>query len=388
MGVPIFQEQVMQLAVVAAGFTPGEADQLRRAMAGWRKDKVGLDQHRAKLLEGLRERGYPDEFADRLFRQIEGFGEYGFPESHAASFALLAYASAWLKCHAPAEFTAGLINSQPMGFYAPAQLVRDAREHGVEVRPVDVLVSEWDCTLEPDQLHRPALRLGLRLIAGLSEASAKRLVEVRRNQQFTDAQDLALRARLNKKELEAVAGANALTRLSGNRHQAAWALAGVDTDLPLFATTAVNEPTPMLRVPTEAQNIAADYSSVGLTLRRHPLALLRERFLRRQVLTAEEIKKTATNSRVRVAGLVLMRQAPGTTNNTTFVTLEDETGVINLIVWSSVSMKFRNPFLQAHLLEVGGKLQHEKGVTHVIAEDLVDRTSWLGALRTTVRNFR
>jgi error-prone DNA polymerase len=388
MGVPIFQEQVMQLAVVAAGFTPGEADQLRRAMAGWRKDKVGLDQHRAKLLEGLRERGYPDAFADRLFRQIEGFGEYGFPESHAASFALLAYASAWLKCHAPAEFTAGLINSQPMGFYAPAQLVRDAREHGVEVRPVDVLVSDWDCTLEADQLNGPALRLGLRLIAGLSEASAKRLVEVRRTQQFTDPQDLALRARLNKKELEAVAGANALARLSGNRHQAAWALAGIDTDLPLFATTAANDPTPMLRVPTEAQNIAADYSSVGLTLCRHPLALLRERFIRRRILTAEELKRTPTDSHVRVAGLVLMRQAPGTANNTTFVTLEDETGIVNLIVWSAVSMRYRNPFLQAHLLEVGGRLQHEKGVTHVIAEDLVDRSSWLGVLRTTARNFR
>jgi error-prone DNA polymerase len=388
MGVPIFQEQVMQLAVVAAGFTPGQADQLRRAMAGWRKDKVGLDQHRAQLLEGLRERGYPDEFADRLFRQIEGFGEYGFPESHAASFALLAYGSAWLKCHAPAEFTAGLINSQPMGFYAPAQLVRDTREHGVEVRSIDVQVSDWDCTLEPDQLHRPALRLGLRLIAGLSEASAKRLVEARRTAQFKDAQDLAVRARLNRKEVEFLAGANALGQLAGNRHQAAWALAGIDTNLPLFATLSIHEPTPMLRVPTEAQNIAADYTSFGLTLRRHPLALLRERFMRRQIMTAEQLKHTPTETRVRVAGLVLLRQAPGTANNTTFVTLEDETGTINLIVWATVSMKYRNPFLQAHLLEVGGKLQHEKGVTHVIAEDLVDRTAWLGVLRTTVRNFR
>jgi error-prone DNA polymerase len=176
--------------------------------------------------------------------------------------------------------------------------------------------------------------------------------------------------------------------LSGNRHQAAWALAGIDTDLPLFATTAANDPTPMLRVPTEAQNIAADYSSVGLTLCRHPLALLRERFMRRRILTAEELKRTPTDSHVRVAGLVLMRQAPGTANNTTFVTLEDETGIVNLIVWSAVSMRYRNPFLQAHLLEVGGRLQHEKGVTHVIAEDLVDRSSWLGVLRTTARNFR
>jgi len=388
MGVPIFQEQVMQLAVVAAGFTPGEADQLRRAMAGWRKDKVGLDQHRAKLLEGLRERGYPDEFADRLFRQIEGFGEYGFPESHAASFALLAYASAWLKCHAPAEFTAGVINSQPMGFYAPAQLVRDAREHGVEVRPTDVTVSDWDCTLEPDQMHRPALRLGLRLISGLSAAGARRLVEARATSPFRDPQDLAVRAKLTRKELEAIGAANALSSLTGNRHQAAWALAGIDTDLPLFTSAPTNEAIPMLQVPTEAQNIAADYSSVGLTLRRHPLALLRERFLKRRVATSAELRSTPTDQHVRVAGLVLMRQSPGTANNTTFVTLEDETGVVNLIVWSSVSQRYRNPFLQAQLLEVGGKLQHASGVTHVIAEDLVDRTAWLGSMRCVARNFR
>jgi error-prone DNA polymerase len=357
-------------------------------MAGWRKDKVGLDRYREQLRIGLQDRGYPEEFADRLFRQIEGFGEYGFPESHAASFALLAYASAWLKCHAPAEFTAGLINSQPMGFYAPAQLVRDAREHGVEVRPVDVTVSDWDCTLEPDQLHRPALRLGLRLIAGLPETSARRLIAAREQSSFTDPQDLALRAQLNRKELELLAGANALAALSGNRHQAAWALAGIDTDLPLFQKVPTLEGTPILRVPTEAQNIAADYSNVGLTLRRHPLALLRERFLRRRIATAQELKKTPTDTHVRVAGLVLMRQAPGTANNTTFVTLEDETGIVNLIVWSSISQRYRNPFLQAHLLEVGGRLQHEKGVTHVIAEDLVDRTAWLGTMRTTVRNFR
>ena len=388
MGVPIFQEQVMQLAVVAAGFSPGEADQLRRAMSGWRKDKVGLEKHREQLRIGLQDRGYPDEFADRLFRQIEGFGEYGFPESHAASFALLAYASAWLKCHAPAEFTAALINSQPMGFYAPAQLVRDAREHGVEVRPVDVTISDWDCTLEPDQLHRPALRLGLRLVGGLPEASARRLVAARQQTSFSDPQDLALRAQLNRRELEALAGANALAALSGNRHQAAWALAGIDTDLPLFEKVPTQEGTPILRVPTEAQNIAADYSHVGLSLRRHPLALLRERFLRRRIATAEELKKTPTDTHVRVAGLVLMRQAPGTANNTTFVTLEDETGVVNLIVWSSVSQQYRTPFLQAHLLEVGGRLQHENGVTHVIARDLIDRTAWLGSMRTTVRNFR
>jgi error-prone DNA polymerase len=228
-----------------------------------------------------------------------------------------------------------------MGFYAPAQLIRDAREHGVEVRPIDVNISAWDCTLEPDQLHRPALRLGLRLIAGFPQSAAQRLVAARHERAFTDPQDLALRAKLNKKDLEALAGANALATFSGNRHQAAWALAGIDTDLPLFEEVAPSEATPMLRVPTEAQNISADYSATGLTLRRHPMALLRDRLLKRRVITAAELKNTQTESHVRVAGLVLMRQAPATANNTTFVTLEDETGVINLIIWSSVSQRFR-----------------------------------------------
>jgi error-prone DNA polymerase len=387
LGVPIFQEQVMQLAVVAAGFTPGEADQLRRAMAAWRRDG-NLGPFRDKLLDGLRLRGYPDDFAERLFRQIEGFGEYGFPESHAASFALLAYASAWLKRHAPAEFTAGLINSLPMGFYAPAQLVRDAREHGVEARPVDVTMSMWDCTLEPDQLGQPALRLGLRMVAGLSKDAAERLIAARDARAFTDPQDLAVRARLNRKDLAALAAANALATLTGNRHQAAWSLAGIDTDMPLFEDVPLQEATPMLRVPTEGQNIAADYASVGLTLRRHPLALLRERFLRRRIATAIELKNATTDTHVRVAGLVLMRQSPGTAHNTTFITLEDETGIVNLIVWSKVAEKYRKPFLQSQLLEVGGRLQHEKGVMHVIADDLIDRTAWLGNMRAPARNFR
>lgn len=387
LGVPIFQEQVMQLAVVAAGFTPGEADQLRRAMAAWRKEG-NLGPFREKLLGGLRVRGYPEEFAERLFRQIEGFGEYGFPESHAASFALLAYSSAWLKCHAPAEFTAALINSLPMGFYAPAQLVRDVREHGVEVRSVDVTVSEWDCTLEPDQLQRPTLRLGFRLVRGLSKASVERLISARHSSPFSNSQDLAVRARLNRRDLESLAAANALAALAGNRHQAAWSLAGVDDELPLFGGLPIQEATPILRVPTEGQNIAADYVSTGLTLRRHPLALLRERFLRRQVHTAQSLRQTETHTHVRIAGLVLIRQSPGTAHNTTFLTLEDETGVVNVIVWDSIAAKYRDPFLQSQLLEIGGRLQHEKGVMHVIAEDLVDRSSWLGSLRSPSRDFR
>ena len=387
LGVPIFQEQVMQLAVVAAGFTPGEADQLRRAMAAWKRHG-DLEPFRIKLMQGLRERGYQQEFADRLFRQIQGFSEYGFPESHAASFALLAYASSWLKCHAPAAFTAALINSQPMGFYAPAQLVRDAREHGVEVRPVDVLVSDWDCTLEGDLRRAPSLRLGLRLVKGMSQAGAQRLMTARTEAQFSDARDLAQRAKLNPKDLEALGAANALLRLTGNRHQAAWVLAGVDTEMPLLADAAPREGTPLLRVPTEGQNIVSDYQSVGLTLGRHPLALLRDRFMRRQVLTAAELRNSANAARVRTAGLVLLRQSPGTAKNTTFITLEDETGQMNLIVWAGTAQKYRRPFLESHLLEVSGTLQHHSDVMHVVVEEMVDRSEWLGALRVNARDFR
>jgi error-prone DNA polymerase len=387
LGVPIFQEQVMQLAVDAAGFTPGEADRLRRAMAAWKRHG-DLEPFRIKLMQGLRERGYQQEFADRLFRQIQGFSEYGFPESHAASFALLAYASSWLKCHAPAAFTAALINSQPMGFYAPAQLVRDAREHGVEVRPVDVLSSDWDCTLEGDLRRAPSLRLGLRLVKGLSQIAAQRLMATRSERSFTDARDLALRARLNPKDLEALGAANALVRLTGNRHQAAWVLAGIDIELPLLADAAPREGTPLLPLPTEGQNIVSDYQSIGLTLGRHPLALLRDRFLRRQVLTAAELRNSPDAMRVRTAGLVLIRQSPGTAKNTTFITLEDETGQMNLIVWAGTAQKYRRPFLESQLLEVRGTLQHHSKVMHVVVEEMIDRSAWLGALRVNARDFR
>jgi error-prone DNA polymerase len=355
-------------------------------MAAWRR--LGdLEPFRLKLLNGLRDRGYAEEFADRLFRQITGFSEYGFPESHAASFALLAYASAWLKCHAPAHFTAALINSLPMGFYAPAQLIRDARDHGVIVQPVDVTISHWDCSLEEIELGVAAIRLGMRLVAGLSQAGVERLIHARALAAFTDPQDLALRARLTKADLDALAAANALATLSGNRHQAAWALAGVETDLPLFANVPIVEGTPLLPVPTEGQNIVADYNSVGLTLRRHPLALLRERMLRHRLASAADLHRAPTEARVATAGLVLIRQSPGTARNTTFITLEDETGQINLIVWNTIAQQYRQPFLQARLLEVHGKIQHESGVTHLIADRLVDRTAWLGSLRADSRDF-
>ncbi len=377
----------MQLAIKAAGFSAGEADQLRRAMAAWKRHG-DLEPFRVKLMQGLLARNYTREFADRLFRQIQGYSDYGFPESHAASFALLAYASSWLKCHAPAAFTAALINSQPMGFYAPAQLVRDAREHGVDVLPVDVQISNWDCTLEGDLRRAPQLRLGLRLVKGLSRAGVERLMAARSDRQFIDAHDLAQRARLNSKDLEALAAANALLRLSGNRHQAAWELAGVDTERELLAHAAAQEGIPLLRVPTEGQNIVSDYRSVGLTLGRHPLALLRERLIRHRVLTAAELRKTANATAVRAAGIVLVRQSPGTANNTTFITLEDETGQVNLIIWASVAQQYRRPFLEANLLEVHGTLQQHSNVMHVVVEGMTDRSAWLGALRVNARDFR
>ncbi|HVC30535.1 MAG TPA: error-prone DNA polymerase, partial [Steroidobacteraceae bacterium] len=271
LGVPIFQEQVMQLAIAAAGFTPGEADALRRAMGAWKRTG-GIEHFREKLIGGMRSRGYGEDFAERLYQQMLGFGEYGFPESHSASFALLAYDSAWLKCHEPAAFTAALLNSQPMGFYAPAQLVRDARAHGVEVRPVDACVSVWDCTLERREDGQPALRLGLRLVKSLSRNGADRLIEARRQQSFASVQDLAARAALDRADLEALAAAGALASLSGNRHLAFWEVAGTERPLPLESVLVdaphetMQEPVPLLRTPTEGERIVADYASVGLTL--------------------------------------------------------------------------------------------------------------------------
>ena len=417
LGVPIFQEQVMQVAIVAAGFTPGEADQLRRAMAAWKRHG-GLGHFEQRLREGMRTRGYDDAFAARIFGQIQGFGEYGFPESHAASFALLVYVSAWLKCHEPAAFTAALLDSQPMGFYAPAQLVRDAREHGVEVRAVDVCVSGVDCSLEPSGIEgRPALRLGLRLVRGLSRAAAARLVATRqarledharqaRGAPFDDLQDLAESATLDRGDLEALAAAGACASLAGNRHHAFWQVAGAEAALPL-APSASEVALPLLPTPTEGEDLVADYRSLGLTLGRHPLALLRPRWpgSRQQgarrgetraatpqygppLLTARELLTAEDGCRVRVAGLVLTRQRPGTASGVTFVTLEDETGTVNLIVWKRVGEAQRQPLLRARLLEAQGRLQRQGEVLHVIAERLTDRSAFLGALLVRSRDFR
>ncbi len=386
LGVPLFQEQVIKLAMVAAGFSPGEADQLRRSMATWKRNG-GIEQFRAKLVDGMRARGYEAEFAERIFRQIEGFGEYGFPESHSASFALLAYVSAWLKRHEPAAFTAALLNSQPMGFYAPAQLLQDARRHGVIVRPVDVGISRWDCTLEVIDGAGPAVRLGFRMVKGLSASAAARVEYARAARVFTTLADVAERAALDRGAIGALSRAGALSSLAGNRHQASWAALGIEVPLPLLAGTEVHEGTPLLRRPREGEDIVADYASLGFTLGRHPLALLRQHLERRRCLTAAMLTQTPHGQAVRTAGLVVSRQRPGTATGVVFVTLEDETGFINLIVWSTLVEAQRRELLGARLLGVIGEVQREGEVVHVIAHRLSDHTPLLGRLVTTSRDF-
>ena len=377
----------MQLAIVAAGFSPGDADRLRRAMAAWKR-KGGLEPFQRQLIDGMRERGYPESFAHQIFNQILGFGEYGFPESHSASFALLVYSSAWLKHYEPAAFCAALINSQPMGFYAPAQLVRDARSHGVEVRAVDVMISGWDCTLERRTDGSPALRLGLRLVKHLSSEGAARLRAARAARAFDSIADLAERAKLDRRDLEALAAADALAGLAGHRHRAVWQVSGVERALPLLpAATVLEEGIPLLRAPREGQNIVADYGSTGLTLRRHPLCLLREKLRRRGVLPTQELWERPNGAKVITAGLVITRQRPGSAGGVTFVTMEDETGHVNLIVWKRVAQEQRAALLESRLLEVHGTLQREGDVQHVIARRLIDLSALLGDLSVVSRNF-
>ena len=387
LGVPIFQEQVMRLAIVAAGFTAGEADGLRRAMAAWKR-KGGLQHFQQKLVDGMRERGYPEGFALQIFNQILGFGEYGFPESHAASFALLVYTSSWLKHHAPAAFCAALINSQPMGFYAPAQLVRDAQFHGVEIRPVALDISDWDCTLERQADGSAALRLGLRMVKRLSQEGARRLLAARAERAFIHLADLAERAALDHRDLEALAAADALKALTGHRHRAVWQVSGVERALPLLpAETVTEEGVPLLRAPREGQEIIADYGSTGLSLRRHPVALLRDKLTRRGVIPHEALWEQPNGRTITTAGLVITRQRPGSAGGVTFVTLEDETGYVNLIVWKRVAEAQRAPLLESRLLEVRGKVQREGDVLHVVTLRLTNLSMLLGDLAVVSRNF-
>jgi error-prone DNA polymerase len=428
LGVPIFQEQVIKLAMVAAGFSAGEADQLRRAIGSWRR-REKLEQFQQRLAEGMCARGYSEQFAQQIYQQIQGFGEYGFPESHAASFALLVYVSAWLKCQHPAAFACALLNSQPMGFYAPAQLVQDARRHGVEVRPVDVTVSDWDCTLEsagkrkslatedaeniennaclaqrreganrttettpivsanPEKGSQLSLRLGLRMVRGLSQAGAERLVAARRERSFISVADLTRRAGLSRKDLEALAAANALAALAGHRHEARWQALGVERSLPLFTEAEAPEEIPSLPRPTEAQDLIADYASAGLTLGRHPLALLRPRLRQLRSVTTADLGRQRDGAWVHLIALVITRQHPASAAGTIFLTLEDEAGSANIIVWQRLAESFRREVLAARLLGVHGQLQREGEVIHLVARRLVDHTALLGELQTRSRDF-
>ncbi|TDJ38957.1 MAG: error-prone DNA polymerase, partial [Gammaproteobacteria bacterium] len=379
LGIPIFQEQVMQLAIVAAGFTAGEADRLRRAMAAWKR-RGGLGQFEQKLIDGMRERGYAEDYARQIFRQIEGFGEYGFPESHSASFALLVYVSCWLKCHEPAAYTAALLNSQPMGFYSPSQLVQDVRRHDVEVRAVDINRSDWDCTLEVGDANEAVLRLGLRMVKGLSEESGRCIEESRSTGLFENTQQLVERTGLGKRELGVLASAGALKMLEGHRHRARWAVAGVEQPTALFPSVERYEAAPLLRQPTEGQNIVADYQSTGLTLERHPMHLLRDRLNRYRYCSAEQLPDLSNGQSISVAGLVITRQRPATASGVTFVTLEDETGYMNLIVWKQVAERHRAALLNAKLMGVRGEVQIEGKVIHVVAKQLIDHSEMLGGL--------
>ena len=385
LGVPIFQEQVMQLAVVAADFTPGESDQLRRSMAAWKR-KGGLEPFERRLVDGMRKNGYDEQFARQIYQQILGFGEYGFPESHAASFALLVYISAWIKCYEPVVFTCALLNSQPMGFYSPSQLTQDLRRHGGAILPADATVSEWECTLEA-LTSAPELRLGLCLVKGLAQAAGERLVAARRMRPFASVDDLARRARLNARDMQALAAAGALAGLSGHRRQALWDVAGVERLPALLDPAPIADEKPVLFAPSEGEDIVADYANLGLTLGRHPLALLRERLQRQRMVTAVELKALPHGRLARVTGLVTGRQRPGTASGVTFVTLEDETGMVNVIVWRDLAERQRKELLRSSLLTVYGTLEREGEVVHLIAGRLRDQTSLLGNLLTRSRDF-
>ena len=396
LGIPIFQEQVIKLAMVAAGFSPGEADQLRRSMARWHKHGQIL-AFEQRLVEGMGQRGYSKQFARQIFQQILGFGEYGFPESHAASFALLVYVSAWLKHYYPEVFTCALLNSQPMGFYTPRQLVDDLRRHDGDVQAVDVCHSEWECTLEEKEGDRSckkkgdrpsvALRLGLQMVRGLSRSGAQRLIDAREQQSFRGIADLARRARLNRGDLEALAAANALASLAGHRYRARWACAGIEPARPLLQDITITEATPLLKAPSEGEQLVDDYASTGLSLGRHPMALLRSRLMRLGLQPAEQLHNCSHGNFARTAGIVTGRQSPGSASGVTFITLEDETGIIQVIVWPNLAQRQRRVLLSARLLVVAGEVQREGEVLHLIAKRLEDHSHLLGRLITHSRDF-
>ncbi|MFP3249783.1 MAG: OB-fold nucleic acid binding domain-containing protein, partial [Paraburkholderia sp.] len=360
---------------------------LRRAMAAWKR-KGGLEKYYDRIINGMQERGYELSFADAIFKQIKGFGEYGFPESHAASFALLVYTSSWLKCHEPEAFLAALLNSQPMGFYSPSQLVQDARRHGVKVLPVDVTVSGWDAALESiEGAARPAVRLGLSMLRGMKDDAAERIERARAVRPFRSVQDLARRAQLNRHDLQVLADANALAVLAGNRREALWHSVAAVPDKDMLAVAAVQDETPELGAPSEANDIVADYRSLGLTLGRHPLELLRPQLLANRLIPASTLRSYPDGRLARGCGIVTMRQRPGTAKGVIFMTLEDETGNVNVIVWPALLERQRKEVLGAALLAVYGVWQREGDVQHLVAHRLVDMSHLLGGLQSTSRDF-
>jgi len=400
LGVPIFQEQVMQIAIVAAGFTPGEADALRRAMAAWKR-RGGLEPFREKLLAGMHKRGYSSEFAERIYRQIQGFGDYGFPESHAASFALLTYFSAWFKCHHPAEFACALLNSQPMGFYAPAQIVNDVKRHGIEVLPVDVRFSHWDCSIEKEgsrikdqgsrnkKIAEPcasSIRLGLRMVKGLRVEAAERLVAARQARDFRDVQDLVERAALDRGQIRALAEAGALKGLSGHRNRARWEAMAARHQGDLLADAPLREARVSIRPPDRQSSLLDDYASTGLSLESHPAGLIRNQF-RGRLKRARELANIANDTPIEALGLVTHRQRPGTASGVVFLSLEDETGIINVVVWPKLVEKYRREVLEGQLLRVSGKLQNANGTQHLIARHIHSEDHRLALLRSESRDF-
>ncbi|MFW2357407.1 error-prone DNA polymerase [Hydrogenophaga sp.] len=400
LGIPIFQEQCMQIAVLAAGFTPGEADALRRAMAAWKRGG-NLQQYERRLVDGMTARGYEAEFAQSVFEQIKGFSSYGFPESHAASFALLVYVSCWIKHHHPAEFLVAMLNSQPLGFYTPSQLVQDAQRHGVEVRPVDVVHSQWDCTLEgSDPLSpweragvracpptMPVVRLGLRLISGLNREAADRIVNARTQRMFTTTQDLARRAHLDQPQMKLLAAADALKSLSGHRRQQVWDAAALRAAPELMRDAPIDEAPLQLPEAPEGEAVVWDHDSLGLTLRRHPLALLRPQLAKRRLMSAAELNQAPNGRLVRHCGIVTLRQQPETASGVVFVSLEDETGVVQVIVWKHLRERQRTVLTQSRLLVVHGVWQREGEAKNLIAGHLEDLTPLLHGLSTVSRDF-
>ncbi|MBE1159241.1 error-prone DNA polymerase [Dyella acidiphila] len=387
-GVPLFQEQVMKLAMVAADYSGGEADELRRAMAAWKRHG-GMEKHHEKLVNGMLKNGYTLEFAEQIFNQIKGFGSYGFPESHAASFANIAYASSWLKCHEPAMFACALLNAQPMGFYGPSQIVQDAQRHRIRVRPVDVRYSDWDCTLEadPQSAQGLALRLGLRQLRGCSEQVATRIAAARHVRPFQDVVDLCTRAALDARHQDLLADAGALRGLAGHRHRALWLTSGVEAQLPLFGRTSPREQDIVLPLPTVAENMQADYAHSGLSLGPHPLRLLRSRLRASRYLDSRSLQKLPHAAPVRTVGLVTQRQQPQTASGVTFITIEDEFGHVNVVVWSHIAQTQRRPYLEARLLAIEGRWETADGVSHLIARRLHDVSDMLSGLDARSRDF-